>query len=176
MIAWWEANIVLYIKVARFSYDRMTVVRCRTILVLRRRWRWSMSIAHISYDLPRRYTMSCDVVRDVVRHRTKFLNMTKNCQDIVRLTPIDCDVAQRRATSHDLPPDGPWSPLNFNARPSHDLYTTSHDHRTTLWNVVWCLRYPAMLGIAARFLIITKTPKASCDDPWWLQRRVTSHD
>ena len=167
--------------IVRQSNDSLTItydfIHRRTILdwVLCR-WRWSMSIAHISYDEPRRYTMSCDVVRDVVRHRTKFLNMTKNCHVIVRLTPIDCDVVQHRATSHDLPPNGPWSPLNFNARPSHDLYTTSHDHRTALWNVVWCLRYPAMLGITARFLIITKTPKTSRDDPWWLQRRVTSHD
>ena len=37
-------------------------------------------------------------------NRRKFLNMTKNCQDIVRLVPDDCDVVQRRARSHDLPP------------------------------------------------------------------------
>ena len=67
MSAWWEANIVLYIKVARWSYDdRMTVVRCRTILdwVLRRRtiidevvWRHRTSIAQISCDEPRRRKM-----------------------------------------------------------------------------------------------------------------------
>ena len=67
MIAWWEANIVLYIKVARWSYDdRMTVVRCRTIIdwVLRRRtiifevvWRHRTSIAQISCDDPRRRTI-----------------------------------------------------------------------------------------------------------------------
>ena len=38
------------------------------------------------------------------------------------------------------------------------------------------LRYPTMLGIAARLLNITETPKTSGDDPWWLRRRVTSHD
>ena len=66
-----------------WSYDdRMTVVRCRTILdcvlrrctiideVVRRR---RTSIAQISCDESRRRTMSCDIVRDVVRHRTIIL-------------------------------------------------------------------------------------------------------
>ena len=38
------------------------------------------------------------------------------------------------------------------------------------------LQYPTMLGIAARFLNITKSPKTSRDAPWWLRRRETSHD
>ena len=33
-----------------------------------------------------------------------------------------------------------------------------------------------MLGISAKFLNITNTPKTSGDDPWWLRHRVTSHD
>ena len=33
-----------------------------------------------------------------------------------------------------------------------------------------------MLGIAASFCNITKTPKTSGDDPRWLRRRATSHD
>ena len=38
------------------------------------------------------------------------------------------------------------------------------------------LRYPTMLGISAKFLNITNTPKTSGHDPWWLRRRATSHD
>ena len=38
------------------------------------------------------------------------------------------------------------------------------------------LRYPTMLGIAASFFYITKTPNTSRNDPWWLRRRATSHD
>ena len=38
------------------------------------------------------------------------------------------------------------------------------------------LRYPTILGITARFLNFIKTPKTSGDDPWWLRRRVTSHN
>ena len=59
-----------------------------------------------------------------------------------------------------------------------------------IYSVGWCfatscdlvrpsniiLRHITMLGIAARFLYIIKTPKTSGDDPWWLRRRATSHD
>ena len=38
------------------------------------------------------------------------------------------------------------------------------------------LRYNAMLGISAKYLNITNTPKTSGDDPWWLWRCATSHD
>ena len=100
--------------VVRSCDDRVTVVRCRTILdsVLRRRtiidkvvWRRRTTIAqHIvrwastSLDVVWRRTTSHDHLRISHMHenRRKFLNITKNCQDIVRLTPDDCDVVQRR--------------------------------------------------------------------------------
>ena len=81
------------------------------------------------------------------------------------------------------------------ARPLHDVARSSHNlverrAMALIYIVRWrcttsCdlvrpskikLRCPTMLGIAARFLNITNTPKTSRDDPWWLRRRATSHD
>ena len=109
------------------SYDdRMTVVRCHTILddvlgrdtiideVVRRR---RTTIAQILYDGSRRRTMSCRKtshdhlkISHTNENRRKVLNMTKSCQDMVKLTPGDCDVVQRRMITHDLLPDGLRSP------------------------------------------------------------------
>ena len=81
------------------------------------------------------------------------------------------------------------------ARPLHDVARSSHNivelrAMSLIYIVMWrcatscdlvrpskiILRYPTMLGIAARFLNITKTPRTSRDDPWWLQRRTITHD
>ena len=122
--------------ISTMSYDdRMTVVRCRTILdeVLRRRTiidevtrRRRTTIAQISCDEPRRRTMSCEIVRDVVRHRTIILGYptwtriaasfwtwsktAKTSRDWPPMTATSSNVVQRRATLHDLPPDNPRSP------------------------------------------------------------------
>ena len=59
------------------------------------------------------------------------------------------------------------------ARPLHDVACGLVRHSKII------LRYPVILGIAARFLNITKTPKTSGDGPLMAatsQRRTITHD
>ena len=126
MIAWWEASIVVYIKVVRRSYDgRAMSYDPRLSLATSYDHRWIVwrrrtSIAKKSCDEPRRRTMSYDVVRDVVRHRTIILRYptwtriaasfctwpktAKTSWDWPPITATSYNVVQRRATSHNVHP------------------------------------------------------------------------
>ena len=140
---------------------------------------------------------SYDVVRDVIRHRTIIFGypiwtrIAAIFWTSPRIGPDDCDVVQRRTIYPRWSPITLRSPivwpvwplaknLKFNARPSLVYIvrwrcTTSCDLRLVRHSKI-ILRSHTMLGIAAKFLNITNTPKTSGDDPWWLRRRTTSHD
>ena len=159
------------------SYDYLsTVVWCRTIYL----W-FSFPPGNHSQVVCHR-TIIARLSYDVIRYHRHSRTWPKTAMASWDWPPDDCDVIQRRATSHDLPP------------------MVRDHHKMSLIYIVRCccttscdivrpskiiLRYPTllgiaaystMLGIAARFLNITKTPKTSRDDPWWLRRRATLHD
>ena len=175
MIAWWETNIVLLIKFAivRRSYEGSAMsydhIWSRTTSY-DPRWsrttsydpRWSRTtsrttIAQISYYVPRRRTMSCDVVR----HRAiilRYPTLTRSFWTWPKTAKTSWDWPRwlrRRATSHDSRPMVRDHPTITHRKGSYDVL------------MVHCNHQHCGKGVRCLLFIL-----------WGdvLQRRVTSYD